>query len=614
MVKPRSSDASNKQKSPADRIGKSERRDRPPTNVYDHRVTLSPPSLPDEALISDVGRYHILSANRTITETYQELFQCAPFSLNAWIPPHIATLASRMPGDITANTKDLLAHKTLYPLFQLFSALSFPDHAPRRRANKDGDTAPQQEHRKSHTPIVTPKRMVVEATRICLACLRNDIQTYGVPYIHLSHQIPGVEICAQHGIELIYKCPHCECLFNRRRQLVLAPWIECHCHNYLRDFAPSVKSNNLVALSYAKFTRDLLSASPMLIRPTALVECYRRCARDLGYLWGDNIHRNRLFKEIEEFYGANYLARVDPAYKDKRLTGWFMLINDRYVNECPLSRHLLFAHFLFRKADLFWRSILHAAEPASPVEEDGLIQDAEKRPRSPKTKKSSPAQDKAKRARDLTHRLLHTAKGIAKCTVEDLWHSNWGAMKQLMRLEPQAVLRLKEQLKTLKPSSRSAHSVPVQPNSDDEPRAQKFRQVAENMYAATDKPKRVSGNRLRIAVGWNPYAANRERFPQAIRALEEQVESNWHFYARRIVWAMLRLRHGSPRAITKLAGVEYHRSLVMIEFFRDIDTSVPLEKGTIVKLLQKYNVDRRWKGPCPDREFPPAGRKFYENR
>jgi hypothetical protein len=615
MAKAPSSDASTKQKPPAAREGKSERQRKPPAAAYDHQRALSPPDLPDEVLLSDVGRYHILSANRTTTATYQELFRCAPFSLNSWIPSHIATLASRMPGDVTVNTRDLLERKTLYPLFQLFSALSFHEHSSQRRANKDRDDTRQRTHRDRYDSIVAPKRMVIEATRICLACLHDDFRTYGVPYIHLSHQVPGVEVCAQHGIDLIYKCPYCECLFNRHRQLVLAPWRACHCKKYLLDFTASpVKSNNLVALSYAKFTHDLLSAPPMLVQPNALVECYKRRIRELGYLWGDKIHRNRLFKDIEKFYGADFLSRVDPAYKEKRLSGWFTLINDRYVSECPLSRHLLFAHFLFRKSKVFWPGILQTAEPALLAEEDKSAQDTAKLSRSAKNRKSSTLQTKAKRVHDLTLRLLHAAKGIAKCTVEDLWHSNFGSMKQLTRLDPQAVLRLREQLKILKPRAGPARSLSVQPHPDDDARARKFQQAAEMMYVSTDKPERVSGNRLRHAVGWNPYAANRDRFPLAVHAFEEQIESNWHFYARRIVWAMFYLRHGSMDAIRKLSGVEYHRSLVLMEFFRDIDISAPLSKGTVVKLLQQYGIDRHWDGPCPDREFPPAGRGYYENR
>ena len=98
------------------------------------------PPLPDEALISVVGRYHILSCNRTTTSTFQELFGYAPFNLAAWIPPHIDMLSQRLGTDVEAQMLEILRAHTLYPLLAIFNGLSFPLRSGRPDAEKVSNT------------------------------------------------------------------------------------------------------------------------------------------------------------------------------------------------------------------------------------------------------------------------------------------------------------------------------------------------------------------------------------------------------------------------------------------------------------------------------------------
>ncbi|WP_241379956.1 hypothetical protein, partial [Escherichia coli] len=52
-------------------------------------LTLCAPAIPGEGLISQVGRYHVISGNRTTPETFAELFRRKPFPLTQWVPPYI---------------------------------------------------------------------------------------------------------------------------------------------------------------------------------------------------------------------------------------------------------------------------------------------------------------------------------------------------------------------------------------------------------------------------------------------------------------------------------------------------------------------------------------------
>lgn len=573
-------------------------------------ICLTPPSVPDEALISDVGRYHIVHAHSTSEQTYRELYNAPPFPLNSWIPGHISRLTRHMAGDPVANTLALLQSKTLFPLFQVFSGLMLPNYgsANKKKTHEDNEDALGQ----GSDSIETPRRLVTEEIRICLNCLHDDLKSYGFAYIHLSHQVPGVRVCARHRTPLIVECPYCECHFTRKKDLVLALWTACHCTRLLTDFPlPKEKSGNLVQVSYARFAADLLSAEPIHVNAYTLVQGYKRRLQELGYAtWGSQFERTRIFSDFEQFYGSDLIAKVDRAYREQRMSGWFNLVNEQYSPEIPLGRHLLFAHFLFRKTNLFWQYMIpyHALDLSEEANQTkshskGAGSDEPKRRTSASLKKES-------RLKELRREVMASAKEIPNCTIGDLWKHKFRTMTWLMRRDPMAVPWLKEQLATVKPRTHPKRPSLLEAHPKDGEIAEAIRMSAEQLYASVEKPVRVSANFLLKDIPWNASAPNATRFPASQRILKEEVESNWHFYARRVVWAIL---HGAvvDTAIRNKSGVEYERAKALAAYFSGLmGRPVAMEKNTILNVLAKYGIDKHWQGPCPDRQFLSPGRAY----
>lgn len=473
------------------------------------------PALPDEALISVVARFHILSGNTTVKNTFHELFNCTPFNLSAWIPPHIEALAQRLGSDIDRHTLDVLRSNTLYPLVTIFGGVaSWPITS------------------KKHITS-TLRCSVPQPVRLCLRCLHEDMAVFGVRYIHLSHQVPGVEVCSKHSISLIYKCPFCERLIlNPHGELILLPWRQCICNNFVFNTSETqAQIEDSFALSYAKFTEELLTSKINAVPSSVLVECYKLRAREIGFEWrSDKVNRAQLMIEMEKFYGKEFLSRADVAYRRQRLACWFRMLGNTTAAEPPLGRHLLFAYFLFRKAVDF-RAALDSLANENQIEIE---------PKPPKAKRKSK----------------------------------------------------------------------ISPN--DNKIAWKILKESATLYSSYDKPEKVTKNRIIRYLGWKPYSQNKYTFPKSINALEEAAESSWHFYARRIVWAKLAYKFVSDIQVRRLSGVEYQRSVVLMEFFRDIDLSVSLGPGVITKLLRDLGIYRNWEGPCPERSFAPSGRRFYQ--
>lgn len=390
-------------------------------------------------------------------------------------------------------------------------------------------------------------------------------------------------------------------------------WGECRCHKYLTDFVPSnKKTGDAIALSYARFTADILAADVGSLQPIMLIACYKKRAHDLGYDRGTKIHRVRLFEEIEKYYGAKFLSEIDSAYKKGRLTGWFNLINERYVTEVPLSRHLLVAHFLFKDAKLFTQS---AKKIRTTLLDGDFIQSKGEATSKHRSKTTPLAKDvNAERAKELMREVLRTAQSTPGCTLETLWRMNYGKMKFLTRLNPDAIVQLKQRLGRLKHRPEPPKRTALAPHPKDGERALKVKEAARLLYSTTTKPCRASQNRLKKDIEWHPGPSEVTRHPATSLAIKEQLESSWHFYARRMVWSILHHQPASSSAIRLASGVEYHRSIELYNFFQTLDSSTPLAEGTIMAILEKYGIDRNWQGPCPDRQFLSAGRAYYEHR
>lgn len=81
--------------------------------------------------------------------------------------------------------------------------------------------------------------------------------------------------------------------------------------------------------------------------------------------------------------------------------------------------------------------------------------------------------------------------------------------------------------------------------------------------------------------------------PLARQQLEDYAESDWHYYARRVLYTKPTVPNpnNSPARIAKASGVEHHRALLLLEFFAKVPATLPLGSGTIIGLLAR-NLER----------------------
>lgn len=74
------------------------------------------------------------------------------------------------------------------------------------------------------------RRYALAGARFCPACLIDDVQTWGEPYLHRQHQLPVALVCAKHGEGLRLTCRACGITVLPFNRALLRPLsLRCQC-------------------------------------------------------------------------------------------------------------------------------------------------------------------------------------------------------------------------------------------------------------------------------------------------------------------------------------------------------------------------------------------------
>jgi hypothetical protein len=551
-----------------------------------------PAGFPDETIGSRVSRYHIRRGRPTNNATYSELFNRPPFSLTPLVQSHLDKLAVRLPGSPVENLRQLQDESTLLPLFRRF----FGAQSARRTVVGDEIAAIEQ-----------PRRLVggSRLTHLCTQCLAEDEKSHGCRYIHRSHQIPGVTTCWKHGVPLIDRCPSCRQPFAQPNQLILSAWMGCDCGHDLAAAPAQPEISQTIEVDFAKFSKALLVGSSVALTAEQLVHVYKMRVMQLGFMCGDQkMSRKSLFAEIENFFGADLLARVDPSYSKSKTSGWFHVLQASLAIEAPLYRHLIFAFYLFREPEVFLSSINDVSKIALPTDGDGHAA------AGPSTEKSA------------TDALMDELIEVARRNGYDsqkLWHNCVGSMKRLVRCLPDACTQIdarlnEEAIKKKRDSARLLKST-ASDRKLDPLWADAIISAATAIYSKEERPYRVTMNRLLKNAAFRQKGTlcpSHERTPLARAAAEGNAESTWHFYARRMLWTLQSLDDPATaeHTIVKLSRLEVFKAREILKFFGNARRCGGPSVKEITQILASRGVELDWIGPCPEKAFYRAGRAY----
>lgn len=204
-----------------------------------------PQLLPDELLYSFVGRLAAENSLGSPKRQVQALFGNKNIIPSIDLPSALTSLQKRLGTNSPwRSVLDMINIATLYPYHRPFLTPSRDKLVESILFDGGGKAL------KVLMGRVANGFGAADFLRYCTVCTGSDINTYGTPYWHRSHQLPGVTTCYLHGCELLVHNPSSS--YNRQRFL----------------FVPSFNSSTKVCaqgdpaqVSFAILSNDLLVAN-----------------------------------------------------------------------------------------------------------------------------------------------------------------------------------------------------------------------------------------------------------------------------------------------------------------------------------------------------------------
>jgi hypothetical protein len=170
--------------------------------------------------------------------------------------------------------------------------------------------------------------------RICPVCLETDLNTRGETFWHRIHLLPGVQVCALHGVPLLdtgIALRDSSCAASLLPiDLVGAPIA----HPLRQAVATSVVYRSALTLCNAEDGKTWL-------------ERYRLAAVAFGYgLRSSAVSSNAFADDFARFYGPDFLASIGlPVTLDRRVPWPALMVRSQYPTRFAATKHVLMTSF-----------------------------------------------------------------------------------------------------------------------------------------------------------------------------------------------------------------------------------------------------------------------------
>ncbi|WP_082707670.1 TnsD family Tn7-like transposition protein [Paenibacillus sp. DMB5] len=178
---------------------------------------------PNELLLSVVARYHHLNGHKGIKPTRRKMYGLENKKTSSDLPTTILPINTIINGSMD----DILHNNTLFPFYKPFLSEKQAQTIKSHMLGGPGGGV----HFTSG--IMASVVRVSGALRLCPICLLEDSLTYGEPFWHREHQLPGNLVCPIHECELLTHCLVCKELIsaNDTKSLSICPLFCSQGHN-----------------------------------------------------------------------------------------------------------------------------------------------------------------------------------------------------------------------------------------------------------------------------------------------------------------------------------------------------------------------------------------------
>ena len=550
-----------------------------------------PTPYPDEILYSTLARYCIRSGNIKEIHNFEDLFGTRNCIAVMELSTQLDALIENMPVGTKYTAEYFIYKHTLFPFLAAF--------IPKERAEKIIGTMRNGEGAVSYMRIglISNSINLNKYFRFCPECFKEDIERFGEPYWHRSHQVTGVFVCLKHKIPL-YNSTELIRAGNRQR------FISASCKNCIVEKEISYSNYLMKKMLWMAGDVEILLNNQFGFKKT---EWFRNQFRvkliEKGYARMNNyIHQKKLKQDFVDFYGHEYLALVQSPVSVNS-GGWLpdmVRNNDRTTYSI---RYLLLARFLgIPVADLFNTKLGSNDEDENNIDAYQELWD----------QRLIELTQSGLSIREISDILKSSAKTIRKAIdrlgVEEFWKFNGGGKYLHSKFTDTEEFRMKrERLRgkwlEIHAQYPDKSSSQIRKNNDgvyawlkrydsewmeenyrriktvvnivdwdkrDAELLPKVKEVVKEMKQG--KPERITwttiGSKLGIS-GW--LSKRKEKIPLTKAYIESELESLEEFYIRKIKWGIEELeRQGKEITLWNLAETACVKPRYMEGIYKEI--------------------------------------------
>lgn len=151
--------------------------------------------LPDETLFSLCSRYHRLSSNWRAHQTSYDLFGAVRAGHAHDFPDCLDSFEQRTHGTL-GSAPELIQERTLLPFYLPFRGQALEAQCTQSMRGKGIGSL------KFHLGLLTSRFRAHHPLKVCIQCMREDLEEGHAPFWRQSHQFPGVWVCSKHQTPL----------------------------------------------------------------------------------------------------------------------------------------------------------------------------------------------------------------------------------------------------------------------------------------------------------------------------------------------------------------------------------------------------------------------------
>lgn len=197
------------------------------------------PLLPDEHYFSRIARMAVLTPTKSVADFFRSWF-----SVNQSVNPlkdYQAVCNGLITHSKATMCEDLLCGHTSAGFYSHFLDVE------RRRELIKGKA--KCDRKKLFIPGLT-KVQNANCWRACPQCIEEDIENFGTPYWHVSHQLPTAKVCTKHVFKtLIAGCNGCGWENIDLRKNPLPVTICPKCNHDMQESSPTATEENVAIQS-----------------------------------------------------------------------------------------------------------------------------------------------------------------------------------------------------------------------------------------------------------------------------------------------------------------------------------------------------------------------------